>query len=330
MSMAMPAPSGDQLISSSRDHCRRTGRPGTARASSTASNATSSAPFWPKQPAPSMCSTTMLSGGRDRATRQVGAQIEDALGVRPHLERGLAPARHGAGRRHRGVREEGPRVAVAHGAGDGGRAWRPRACRRWSSRRGGCAASRRAASRPAARSPRSIARPRAARATAVDGRLLGLGDDADEAAVAHHRHDARHPLRGRGVEREQLGARRGRPQHAAVQQAVERAIVDEARPAEHLVGDVEARNALPGQLPRRDRLGGNAGAGVARQQRIVGQLPVAGAQVAWPDDGAVAHLQRAGGHAQPLGRDGRDRWRAPRRTRAAAPCRNRAPTGCPR
>ena len=44
---SMADPSGDQHISSSRVHCTRTARPGTARASSTASMATSSAPFWP-------------------------------------------------------------------------------------------------------------------------------------------------------------------------------------------------------------------------------------------------------------------------------------------
>jgi hypothetical protein len=49
----MADPSGVQHISSSRVHCTRTARPGTARASSTASTATSSAPFCPKTPAPS-------------------------------------------------------------------------------------------------------------------------------------------------------------------------------------------------------------------------------------------------------------------------------------
>ena len=40
-------PHGSQAISSSCDHCTRTGLPGTARASSAASRATSSAPLWP-------------------------------------------------------------------------------------------------------------------------------------------------------------------------------------------------------------------------------------------------------------------------------------------
>ena len=41
------APYGSQANSSSRIHCSRTGLSGTARASSAASSATSSAPFWP-------------------------------------------------------------------------------------------------------------------------------------------------------------------------------------------------------------------------------------------------------------------------------------------
>ena len=44
---SMAEPSGAQAISSSRDHSTRTGRPGTALASSTASSAASSAPLWP-------------------------------------------------------------------------------------------------------------------------------------------------------------------------------------------------------------------------------------------------------------------------------------------
>ena len=43
----MAGPYGSHMNSSSRVHCTRTGRPGTARASSTASSAASSAPLWP-------------------------------------------------------------------------------------------------------------------------------------------------------------------------------------------------------------------------------------------------------------------------------------------
>ncbi len=256
MSMAMPAPSGAQLISSSRDHCRRTGRPGTARASSTASSAASSAPFWPKHAG----ALHVLDDDALQRTRQgngkIGAQVEDALRVRPHLERGLAPARHGAGRRHRGVREERPRVAVAHGAGGSCRAWRPRACRRWSSRRGGCAASRQAASRPAARSPRSIARPRAVRATAstaacsvsattptkLPSRTTATTPGMRSAAVASSARSLAPGVAGRSTRPY------SRPSNA-------RSWMKRGRP--NTLSAMSMRgNALPGQLPRRDRLGG--------------------------------------------------------------------------
>ena len=45
--IAIAGPTGSQPNSSSRIHCNRTGLPGTARASSAASSATSSAPLWP-------------------------------------------------------------------------------------------------------------------------------------------------------------------------------------------------------------------------------------------------------------------------------------------
>jgi hypothetical protein len=109
------------------------------------------------------------------------------------------------------------------------------------------------------------------RAQALDrsgGSLLGLGHHADEAAIAHYGDHARHALRHRRVQRHQLGAGRGRPQHAAMQQLIERAVVDETWPPEHLVGDVDARDALPGQLPCRDRL---APTPASRQQGVVSQ-----------------------------------------------------------
>ena len=55
------------------------------------------------------------------------------------------------------------------------------------------------------------------------------------------------------VERCQPRAGRGRPQHAPVQQAGQRQVVDEARPAEHLVGNVEALGRRAGQPPGRGR-----------------------------------------------------------------------------
>ena len=46
-SATIAGPKGSQACSSSRIHCTRIGTPGKARAISTASAATSSAPLWP-------------------------------------------------------------------------------------------------------------------------------------------------------------------------------------------------------------------------------------------------------------------------------------------
>jgi len=46
-STLIAGPKGSHWNSSSRDHCSLTGRPGTARATSAASRAASSAPLWP-------------------------------------------------------------------------------------------------------------------------------------------------------------------------------------------------------------------------------------------------------------------------------------------
>ena len=86
-------------------------------------------------------------------------------------------------------------------------------------------------------------------------RRFGLGDDAGEAAVPHDGNDAGNCARTRLVERGQLGARRRRLQHAAVQQAGQAQIVHEARPAEHLVGQVEPCRRRARDPPRVGRLG---------------------------------------------------------------------------
>ena len=41
-----------------------------------------------------------------------------------------------------------------------------------------------------------------------------------------------------------------RPQHAAMQHAGQRQVVDEARPREHLVGNVDPRHGIAGQRRR--------------------------------------------------------------------------------
>ncbi len=79
-------------------------------------------------------------------------------------------------------------------------------------------------------------------------------------------------------------------------------VVHEAGTAVHLVGDVEPCRSGAGQRALDRRLGCDAGRGLALEQAVLGQLPVAGAQVARAGDGAVPHLQALRGHPQPLAR----------------------------
>ena len=90
------------------------------------------------------------------------------------------------------------------------------------------------------------ARRRTSRALAqgVESRLcamLGLADDTGKIAVAHDGdetgHRARHP-----PSIQKFRARVLRPQHAAVQHSRQRLIVDESRPAQNLVRNVDPLN----------------------------------------------------------------------------------------
>ena len=190
---------------------------------------------------------------------------------------------------------------------------------------GGEVASRRAARRRRS-TPRPCAGPR-------DPPPPPLSVSATTPAKLPSRTTAMTPgnaARTRFVERRQLGARRRGLQHAAVQHAGQRQIVHEARPAEHLVGQVEPWRRRAGDAPRGRCLGGDPGAGIARQQGVVGQLPIAGAQVAGADDGAVLDLEALGaprpGAAPPPQID----RRAPAPQRSAPPSPTARPTGCPR
>ena len=269
--------------------------------------------------------------GRQRAgEREVGAQIVDALAVRPdmHLVR-AGPLRDRARGRHRRVRDEGTRVLPADRAGH----FRRRRCLSLVDGGGldGLALEPggeiRLVGQRLARAPR--------RALAQGGepgfrRTFRFGDDADEAAVAHHGDDAGNPACTRLVERGQLGARRCRFQHAAVQQAGQLEIVHEARPTEHLVGQVEPCRRRARDPPRSGRLGRDPRAGIARQKGVVGQLPIAGAQVARADDGAVLRPRGSRRRRRGAGLRHPDRSRAPARQRSARPSRTAPPTGCPR
>ena len=117
-------------------------------------------------------------------------------------------------------------------------------------------------------SPGCQTRRRGQRLEPRQRRVLGLGHDAGEAAVAHHRHHAWHGLRPGLVERGQRRAGRRRAQHAGMQQAGQGEVVDEARAAEHLVGDVDALRGSSREAPRGGGLGRDRGGGVAVEQAL--------------------------------------------------------------
>ena len=239
--------------------------------------------------------------GRQREhERQVGAQVVYALAVRPDAHAGVRPLCHGARGRHRGMGDERPRVGAAHGAGHAPRSGRFTGIDRRGLDRLALdpLTQVRLVGQRVARLPR---RARGQRLEARERGLFGLGHDAREAAVARRRHHAGHGLGPGVVERSQRRARRGRPQDAAVQQAWKRQVVDEPRPAEHLVGNVDALCRRSRQSARGGPLGRDAGGGVALEQTLIRQLPIARAQVARARDGAVAHPEALHGDAEPLG-----------------------------
>ena len=79
-------------------------------------------------------------------------------------------------------------------------------------------------------------------------------------------------------------------------------LVDEARLAENLVGKIDPQRRRSGQAPGCRRLGDDAGGGIACQQAVVGKLPIAGAQVAGPGDGAILDAEILGRHTKSLRR----------------------------
>ena len=83
--------------------------------------------------------------------------------------------------------------------------------------------------------------------------VLGLADDAGKIAVADHGDETGDCARAVFFDSSSFAARMVRAQHAAMQHARQRLIVDEAGPGEHLVGNVDPLHRMAGQrAPRRD------------------------------------------------------------------------------
>ena len=123
------------------------------------------------------------------------------------------------------------------------------------------------------------------------------------------------------IERRELGARRSGLQHSAVQHVGQRQLVDEPRTAEHLVRQIEPRRGRAGNTPGLGRLGGDPRRGIACQQIVVRQLPIAGAQIARSGDIAVLDVEALRRHTQPLCRQ--LQIYGPRLRRGVAHCRAR-------
>ena len=223
----------------------------------------------------------------------------DALRVRPHRQPAAVPEGEPARRRDGRVREVGPGEPRADGAG--GRTGRRlrlgehRLLRGRGDQEAGEVAlvGEGVLLLPHRRRAQSRLRPQRV--------LLPLGDDAQERAVPDDGDDAGHPAGGLLVQRHQDGAARGRPHDAAEQHPVRAEVVEEAAPAGHLVGHVDAGQGAPHHSVVGGRLGRGTGLEVTVQRHRRGQLPVADAAPVGRGDAAVGHRQLAGGNGQPGG-----------------------------
>lgn len=134
------------------------------------------------------------------------------------------------------------------------------------------------------------------------GAVLGFADDAREAAVPHDGDEPANRARCRFIERDELCVRHLGPQHTAMQHVRQRRVVNEARPREHLIGNVDPLNRLPGNAARggrlRDRFRGRA----AIERDLAGELPVAGPDIARSGHRAIIDVERRCFDAEPLRR----------------------------
>jgi hypothetical protein len=225
----------------------------------------------------------------------------DALAVRPHLQpAGVVEASHRARRRHGcvGDRRLGEAGMVPL-VGAGGRGWVGRVVDALLDRRLRLqpGVQVRVVGEVVARLPgRELERAR----PCLDGLFLALRHHADEAAVAQHRHHARHRADGREVQRGEHVAAIGRAHHAPVEHAGQHHVVHERRPARHLGRQVEARHVVADDARALHRLQRRAVPDVGVEQGGMGQRPVVQpGRRAVAQDGAVGDRQRGGVGIEP-------------------------------
>ena len=165
----------------------------------------------------------------------------------------------------------------------------------------------------------------------LDRLLLALGDDAEEAAVAHHRDDARHRPHLGFVERFELRAVLRRARHAAVHHAGQPQVLHEGRAAGHL-GRRDRRAAIdcPTMLVLRRRLRRHLAGRLALEIGLAGELAVAHLAAVRRGDRRRRRPSGCRPQRRTSWRRGRAGSRALRRPQAAARCRCSRPTGCRR
>ena len=79
--------------------------------------------------------------------------------------------------------------------------------------------------------------------------MLGFADDAGETSIAHDSDETGDRAGAVFLQPREFRARIFRPQHAAMQHFRQSPIVDETRPREHLVGNVDPLHGVSGQRP---------------------------------------------------------------------------------
>ena len=138
------------------------------------------------------------------------------------------------------------------------------------------------------------------------GAVLGFADDAREIAVADDRDQTGNGARAVLLQPREFRRRHLRSQHAAVQHAGLRLVVNETRMRENLVRNIEPLKRISGQHALCRWFGHGTRRGLAIQRYLVGELPVARPDIAGTGDRAVPDVERVDPDAQLIGRGGKE------------------------
>ena len=302
ISIAIAAPNGACDISLSRDHCTRTGRPLAAFASRTASRASIVGGIVAIAASALEVFDRNIFKRQFEHQREIGAKKVDALAVGPDMDLIAGPLRHSAGGCDRPMRDIGAAVLPAD-----------RACPVRSAGHGFLVDDRefRRLGLQPLRQPVFIGesfafRPRRALVQRLEGgfgTVFGFAHDADETSVAHDGEEAGY---GPGIlflQAHEPRARDFRPQHATMQHAGQRGIVNETPMREYLVRNVESLHRMPRQCALRRRFRYGARLRLPIQRHLVRKLPVTGLNVAGPRQGSILDVEHVGPDAEAVRRE---------------------------